>query len=223
MKRFMSVSTVLSLALALGMASCSKPYSPNLPAKIETNPLDQLGCVMASISRNKTVEPHFRTYEFIFKSRDSALSKLSMLYRADYSLMSLPEDDTFYTNYDENGFAGIVYMRTIPVGTYYVDKAKFVGQAVQLETTNNQSQPFTIQAGACTYIGEIRVTPTTGKGLMGHTTLKSANVDIVDSWERDYLIFKKIYPELDKSKVQIQVLHSAASRIGVSVPMPSAG
>ena len=212
----------LLLSLGLTLAACSKPYSPNLPTKLILDPSEQLGCVMASISRNKTVEPHFRTYEFIFKSRDSALSKLSMLYRADYSLMSLPDTDTFYTNFDQGNFAGIVYMRNLPIGNYYVDKAKFVGQAVQLEAANNQSQPFDIKAGSCTYIGEIRVTPVTGKGLMGHTTLKSAKVEIVDSWIRDSELFKKIYPELDPTKVKIEVLEPATSRIGVSIPLPSA-
>ena len=209
--------------IALGLNSCSKPYSANLPSHIALDPKEQLGCVMASISRNTAVEPHFRTYEFIFKSRDSALSKLSMLYRADYGLMSLPEDDTFLTDFDQDGFAGIVYMRIVPAGNYYAEKAKFVGQAVQLEAAKNQAEPFDVQAGSCTYLGEMRVTPITGKGLMGHTTLKSAKVDIVDSWARDSLLFKKIYPELDPSKVKVEVLHSAGSRIGASAPVPPAG
>ncbi len=78
-------------------------------------------------------------------------------------------------------------------------------------------------AGKCTYIGELRVTPLVGKGLMGHTTLKSAHVDIVDSWTRDYELFKKVYPELAADNVKVEVLHSASSRIGVSVPLPPAG
>ncbi|MBC7532708.1 MAG: hypothetical protein H7318_14130 [Oligoflexus sp.] len=216
----MKLGLCLLIAASLGCNACSKPYTKNLPAHIVTDPSQQLGCVLASISRNKAVEPHFRTYEFVFKSRDSALSKLSMLYRADYGLLSLPEDDTFLTDFDQDGFAGIVYMRDLPVGTYFVDKAKFVGQAVQLEAAKNQSEPFDIQAGFCTYIGELRVTPLVGKGLMGHTTLKSAHVDIVNSYARDYELFKKIYPELEPSKVKIQVLEAASSRIGVSAPLP---
>lgn len=219
----MKLGLTLFVLASLGLSACSKPYTANLPSKLITDPTEELGCVLASISRNKNVEPHFRTYEFIFKSRDSALSKLSMLYRADYGLLSLPEDDTFLTDFDQDGFAGIVYMRNLPVGNYFVDKAKFVGQAVQLEAAKNQSQPFDIQAGGCTYIGELRVTPMTGKGLMGHTTLKSAKVDVVNSWTRDYQLFKKIYPDLDPNKVRIEVLQSASSRIGVSAPLPSAG
>ncbi len=209
--------------IAFGLNACSKPYSTNLPTKLILDPKEQLGCVMTSISRNKSIEPHFRTYEFIFKSRDSALSKLSMLYRADYGLLSLPEDDTFLIDFDQDGFAGVVYMRILPAGNYYAEKAKFIGQAVQLEAAKNQAEPFDIKAGICTYIGEMRVTPLTGKGLMGRTTLKSAKIDIVNSWSRDAELFKKIYPELDVSSVKVEVLHSSPARIGVSQPTPSAG
>ena len=219
----MKLSLSLLFVASLGLNACSKPYTKNLPPRIVTDPAQKLGCLLASISRNKTVEPHFRTYEVIFKSRDSALSKISMLYRADYGLLSLPEDDTFLTDFDQDGFAGIAWMRDLPVGTYFVDKAKFVGQAVQLEAAKTQSEPFTVEAGKCTYIGELRVTPLTGKGLMGHTTLKSAHVDIVNSWPRDAEIFKKIYPELEVNQVRIEVLQSASSRIGVSTPLPPAG
>ncbi len=200
--------------LALSFAACSKPYTPNLPPDITISEKDQMGCVMASISRNKTVEPHFRTYEFMFKSRDAALGKLSMIYRADYGFLTQPEDDTFYTDFDENNFAGIVYLRNVPAGTYYADKAKFIGQALQLEATKNQSTPFTIEAGKCTYIGEMRVTPTVGKGLMGRVTLKSAEVEVVDSWARDSQILKKIYPSLDPSLVKLQVMTHRPSRVG---------
>lgn len=201
------------------LSACSKPYSPNLPPKIITDASEQLGCVLASISRNKAVEPHFRTYEFIFKSRNAALSKLSMLYRADYGVVTLPEDDTFYTDFDENGFAGIVYMRNVPAGTYFADKAKFVGGAVQLEAAKNTAKPFEVAAGGCTYIGELRVTPVVGKGLMGNITMKSAKVNVVDSWARDYSIFKKIYPELDASKVKVEILTEAEHRLGASSPV----
>lgn len=221
MKRF-GLFLLVSASLATGV-SCSQPYSPNLPEHIVTDPTEKLGCVMASISRNKAVDPHFRTYEFIFKSRDSVLSKLSMLYRADYSLLSLPEDDTFYTDFDNDGYAGIVYMRTVPVGTYFADKAKFIGQAVQLESPKNEAQPFEVQAGGCTYIGELRVTPVVGKGLMGHITLKSAKVDVVDSWTRDYTLFKKIYPELDPAKVKVQILTGDKSKLGSNGPLPTKG
>jgi hypothetical protein len=208
--------------LPLVLISCSQPYSPNLPSKIAVNPAERLGCVLASISRNTSVEPHFRTYEFIFKSRDSALSKLSMLYRADYSLLSLPEDDTFYTHFNEGGYAGIVYMRNVPEGTYFADKAKFIGGAVQLEAAKNQAEPFTVEAGGCNYLGEMRVTPIVGKGLMGRTTLKSADVRVVNSWARDYRIFKRIYPELDPAKVKVSILHEQKN-LGRSPSLPPKG
>ncbi|RZA25704.1 MAG: hypothetical protein EOP10_06010 [Proteobacteria bacterium] len=211
-------ATLVSMVLV----SCSQPYSPNLPSSIPTNPSEKLGCVLASISRNTSVEPHFRTYEFIFKSKDSALSKLSMLYRADYSLLSLPEDDKFYTNFDQEGYAGIIYMRNVPEGTYYADKAKFVGGAVQLEAAKNDAEPFTVQAGGCTYLGEMRVTPVVGKGLMGRITLKSAEVKIVDSWTRDYELFKKLYPELDAAKVRIAILHEQ-KHLGQTPSLPPKG
>lgn len=221
MKRF-GASLIASLLLA-SLAACSKAYSPNLPPKIITDPAEQLGCVLASISRNTAVEPHFRTYEFIFRSRNAALSKLSMLYRADYGVITRPEDDTFYTNFDENGFAGIVYMRNVPAGTYFADKAKFVGGAVQLEAAKNTAKPFEVAAGGCTYVGELRVTPIASKGLMGNITLKSVKVDVVNSWARDYTLFKKIYPELDAAKVSIDILQEAGSRIGTSVPQVPKG
>lgn len=211
------------LVACIGLTACSEPYSKNLPESLVTDTTEQLGCVLASISRNTSVEPHFRTYEFIFKSRDSVLSKLSMLYRADYGLLTLPKDDTFLTDFDQDGYAGIVYMRTVPVGNYYIDKAKFVGQAVQLEAAKNQGEPFDIQPGGCTYIGEMRVTPLVGKGLMGHTTLKSAKVDVVNSWSRDFALFKKIYPNLDPARVKIEILAPSSGRIGVSSPLPPAG
>lgn len=202
------MKSLLALSMLFGLFACSKPYSPNLPPKIIMNEAEKLGCVLASLSRNKAVEPHFRTYEFIFKSRDAALSKLSMLYRADYGVITAPEDDRFYTNFDEDGFAGIVYMRNVPAGTYFADKAKFVGGAVQLESSRNQAEPFKVEAGTCTYIGEMRVTPVVGKGLMDNITMKSAQVDVVNSWARDYEIFKKLYPELDASRVRVQILNS---------------
>lgn len=214
MKRFLlSLLAALSVASAIG---CSQPYSANNPTSIVTSTKEGLGCVMAAISRNKAVEPHFRTYEFIFKSKDSVLSKLSMLYRADYGLLTLPEDDKWYTDFDQDGFAGVLYMRTVPAGNYYADKAKFVGRAVQLESPKNQQYPFAVEAGHCTYIGELRVTPVIGKGIMGNETFKSAQVEFVDSWARDYEIYKKFYPELDKSKVKVAVLNSKAAQLGAN-------
>lgn len=221
MKRF-GLSLLVSVSVAASV-SCSKPYTSNNPTSIVTDPSEKLGCVMAAISRNKTVEPHFRTYEFIFKSKDSALSKLSMLYRADYGLLTLPEDDQWYKDFDENDFAGVLYMRTVPAGTYYADKAKFIGQAVQLESPKNEPQPFDVQAGYCTYIGELRVTPVIGKGLMGHETLKSAHVEVVDSSARDIPLYKKMYPDLDPAKVKVEILTEDKSRLGTSSSTPTKG
>lgn len=219
----MSKKLFFSLLL-LGLSACSKPYDPNLPSKLSLNPEHPLGCVLASISRNTAVEPHFRIYEFLFKSRDSGLDRMSVFYRADYGVFSSPDDDTFYTDYTDQDFAGIVYARNIPVGTYVVDKARFIGLSLQFEAAKDQSLPFEIKPGICTYIGEFRVTPVPSRGLAGHMSLESAKVEIVDSWNRDHEILKHKFPELEQAKVIQSVLKpSREEPNAVRTQTPSAG
>jgi hypothetical protein len=196
----------ISLLSLLVLSGCSKPYDPNLPNKLSLEANHPLGCVLASISRDSTVEPHFRIYEFLFKSRDSGLDRMSVFYRADYGVFTDPKDDHFYTDFTDGDFQGIVYARNIPVGNYVVDKARFIGLSLQFEAAKDQSQPFEIKKGACTYIGEFRVTPVPAKGLAGHMSLESAKVEIVDSWQRDQKILEKIYPDLVHSAVIQSVL-----------------
>lgn len=212
--------------LTLGLVSCSKPYDPNLPNKLSLQNDHPLGCVLASISRNTKVEPHFRIYEFLFKSRDSGLDRMSVFYRADYGAFTAPEDDSFYTDFSDQDFAGIVYARNIPVGTYVVDKARFVGLSLQFEAAKDQSLPFEIKRGTCTYIGEFRVTPVPSKGLAGNSSLESAKVEIVDSWTRDEKLLRQRYPELDSAKVIQSVLKPARDQTTPSAvrdETPSAG
>lgn len=188
-----AAKTITTLLLIFLVSSCAKNSLRPKPVTI-ANLSERQGILVGSFSRDpERADYHSQTFFF----KNASTGKIFVIKsQTKFNALKGRTADDFETDDSDGG----VFVFSLPAGKYFFYNFSLFQEAGQF-SRNWSSQkpyaiPFTVLPNKINYVGEIKLSQSTGKNFFGMSVLNGGVWLVSDQSQRDISIFSEKYPDI---------------------------
>ena len=205
----------ITILLSIFLIGCTA--RPELPKVIKASSLDNnYSLVVGSLSRANGLQS-FDSWSLLFRTDGEKVEYSN-------SIKGKMDKNVPFGKYDfdfkERKNSGNIFAYIVPAGDYEIYGTEMTQSYAYTHTRWKESDEFSIkfhaEAGNITYIGEYAIQPVyNGENFIGVPLMASGYWLVDDKFERDLILLKKKYPNLNWSEVTKDIIQQPNSPIFV--------